>query len=137
MYHYCFICFGIVLESRLKLCMTELNFLENIFFPQNWENGPKIWQKQGFLNLLKNLVINFFWICSVMKIFICCVPAQISYLGKFLFLIYGAKYYQPIIAGFLGGAATSICHFFCVCLSVVHHISGTVHHPVIFFTTLM
>ena len=41
-------------------------------------------QKQGFLNLLKNLVINFYCICFMMKIYIICyVPAQISYLGYF------------------------------------------------------
>ena len=58
-------------------------FRENSFCPPNWENGPKIGQKQGFLNLLENLVINFYWIWSVMKIYIICfVPAQIPYLGK-------------------------------------------------------
>ena len=28
-------------------------FWENVFCPQNRENGPKIGQEQGFLNLLK------------------------------------------------------------------------------------
>ena len=52
---------------------------------KNWANGPKMCQKQGFLSLLKNLVSHFYWVCSVMKIyFICCVPAQIPYLGKFI-----------------------------------------------------
>ena len=47
----------------------------------------KMHQKQGFLNLLNNLVINFYWICSIMKIYIiCCVPGQIPYLGNFLSL---------------------------------------------------
>ena len=47
----------------------------------------KMRQKQGFLNLLNNLVINFYWICSIMKIYIiCCVPGQIPYLGNFLSL---------------------------------------------------
>ena len=49
-----------VLEAYMKLCMTEPDFLEIFFFPKNWENGPKMDQKQGFLNLLKNLVIDFF-----------------------------------------------------------------------------
>ena len=53
------------------------------------ENGPKMVQKQGLLNLLKNLVINFYWIFSIMEIcMICNVPAQISWLGKILFLRY-------------------------------------------------
>ena len=49
------------------------------------ENGSKMVPKQGFLNLVKNLVINFYWIYSIiMKIcIICCVPAQILYLAKF------------------------------------------------------
>ena len=52
--------------------------------PQNWENGPKMGQKQGFWNLLKNLVINFYWICYKMKMYIiCCVPAPVPYFRKF------------------------------------------------------
>ena len=44
---------------------------------------------------------------------------------------------------FLGGAPTSTCHFFClsvhrfVCPSVMQHISGTLHHLIIIFGTLM
>ena len=54
-------------------------------------------QKMVFFILLKGLVLNFNWICSIMKIFIICyVPAQIPYLGKFLFLRYTAKCSQPI-----------------------------------------
>ena len=54
-------------------------------------------QKRGFLNLLKKIVINFHWICSVMKSYIIsCVPAQIPYLGKFWFLRYRAKCSQSI-----------------------------------------
>ena len=57
------------------------------------QNGPK----QSFLNLLKNLVINFYWICSIMKIYIiCCVHTQISYLGKFLLVGYMTQCSQPI-----------------------------------------
>ena len=86
-----------VLESHLKLCMTELDFLGNFFCPQNLENGPKMGQKQGFLNLLGNLVITFYWIWCILEIYIICfVPAQIPYLGKFLFLRYGPKCSQPI-----------------------------------------
>ena len=45
------------LETHMKLCGTEPDFSRKIFF------APKIGkmgQKQGFLNLLENLVINFF-----------------------------------------------------------------------------
>ena len=55
-------------------------------------NGPKT----GFFNLLENFVINFYWIYSIMKYIICCVPAQIPYLGKFSFLRYGPKCSQPV-----------------------------------------
>ena len=49
-----------VLETHMKFCVTEPDFPEKKFLPQNWENGPKMGQKQDFLNLLKNLVINFY-----------------------------------------------------------------------------
>ena len=46
---------------------------------------------------MKNLIINFYLICFAMKINIMyCFPAQISYLGKILFLKYGPKYSQQI-----------------------------------------
>ena len=71
--------------------------------------APKIgkvdqkWAKNGFFNLLKNLVLNFHRIWSIMKIYIIyCVPAQIQHLGKFLFLRYGPKCSQLIrLQGFL------------------------------------
>ena len=86
-----------VLETHMKLGMTQPDFLGKIFFASNWEKGPKMVQKQGFFNLLENLVINFYWIWSIMEIYIiCCVPAQIPYLEKFLFLRYGPKCSQPI-----------------------------------------
>ena len=76
----------------MKLCMTTWFFWKT-FWLKNWENGQKI----GFLNLKKNLVINFHWSCSIMKIYIICyVPAQIPYLGKILFLRYRPKCSQPI-----------------------------------------
>ena len=81
-----FLNFGMVLETSMAFCVTKPDFLEKkkICY-KNWANGPKMCQKQGFLSLLKNLVSHFYWVCSVMKIyFICCVPAQIPYLGKFI-----------------------------------------------------
>ena len=59
-----------VLESHMKVCMTEPNF-----WPKNWENGSKMGQKQGFFNLLKkfgcqfllNLICNehlYYLLCS-------------------------------------------------------------------------
>ena len=56
------------------------------------------WTKNSdFLNLLENLVINFFWIWSIKKVYIkCCILAQIKYLGKIWFLRYGLKWSRPI-----------------------------------------
>ena len=48
-----------VLETHMKLCVTEPDFAEKFVYIQNWENGPETDQKQGFLNLLKHMVINF------------------------------------------------------------------------------
>ena len=43
-----------VLETHMKLCVTEPDFSEKKKFgPKNWENRPKMGQKQDFLNLLK------------------------------------------------------------------------------------
>ena len=66
-----------VLETDVKLCVTGPDFPEKIFLPKKsgkWsKNGPKT-----------NFVINFYWICSIMKIYIiCCVPAQTHILEKF------------------------------------------------------
>ena len=47
-----------VLESHVKLGMTELDFPGRFFCPQNWENGPKLGLKQVFFNLLENWFIN-------------------------------------------------------------------------------
>ena len=48
--------------------------------PKNGENRPKIGY---FMNLLENVVIGFFWIRSIKKVYInCCILAQIPYLRK-------------------------------------------------------
>ena len=86
-----------MLESHVKLCVREPDFLGKFFLPPKLgkciPNGPKT----CFFNLLENLVSNFYWIWSVMKVYIiCCVPAQIPYLAKSFFLKYGPKYSQPL-----------------------------------------
>ena len=43
--------YEVVRDSRI--------FQKKIFCSKNWENGPKMDQKQGFLNKLKNFVVNF------------------------------------------------------------------------------
>ena len=49
-----------VLETHMKLCVTEPDFLENFFFAPKLEKGPKMGPKQGFFSLLENLVINIY-----------------------------------------------------------------------------
>ena len=43
-----------MLETHMKLCMTELDFPGKFFCPKNGENGPKMGQNQSFLNLSEN-----------------------------------------------------------------------------------
>ena len=62
-----------------------------------WQNGPKLGQKQFLFNLLKNLLINFYWICFIMKSYIiCCVSRKIPYLVKFLFHNMSEKWLKGI-----------------------------------------
>ena len=49
-----------VLETRMKLYVAKPDSLEKKFAQNFGENGPKMGQKQGFLNLLKDLVIVFY-----------------------------------------------------------------------------
>ena len=92
-----FLNFGMVLEPIWSCAWQSWIFCKKCFCPKIWKSGPKMGQKQGFLNLLKDLVVNFYWICSILKAcIICCVPAQIQYLGKVLSLRYGRKCSQPI-----------------------------------------
>ena len=73
-----------VLETDMKLCVTTKFFSKISFAVKMGKMGQKKKKpKQGFFNLLEDLIINFFWICSVMKIYIICyVPVQIPYLEK-------------------------------------------------------
>ena len=51
-----------------KLCVTDLDFLGKIFFAQKFGKVDQRWAKNRvFFNILKDLVINFYWICSLMK----------------------------------------------------------------------
>ena len=51
-----------MLETHVMLCVAEPDFLEkkNCFTPKNWVNGPKMGQKQGFMNLVETLVIDIY-----------------------------------------------------------------------------
>ena len=85
-----------MLEIHIKLCVTEPDFPEKLVLSQNlgkWnKNGPKT----GFFEFIERFghyfLLNLFYNENVY----CCVPPQIPYLRKFLFLRYGPKYSQPI-----------------------------------------
>ena len=78
------------------VCDSQI-FQKKFFLPPKLRNWAKNEPITGFLNILKNFVIYFYWICSIMKMnVICYVPAQIPYLGKFWFLRYEPKCSQPI-----------------------------------------
>ena len=90
------VCPGVFLS-----CAWQPIFLGKNILPQKFGKWTKNGQYMFFFNLLKSLVINLYWIFSTMKI--CCVPAQIPYLGKILFLRrdvlfqhFVPKYSQPI-----------------------------------------
>ena len=73
-----------ILAWRQKpLSWTLNNWIswKNFFCRKNWGNESNMAKKYSFLNLKKNLIINFHCIYFILKIFICCVRAQI-YLGK-------------------------------------------------------
>ena len=71
-----------------------------------------------------NLELKLTWIWRIGWWFFLFAFCFVLFLSFFLFCF-----------SFLGEAPAAICHFFSpsVCLSVAHHISGTVHHLVIFF----
>ena len=49
-----------MLETHMKLCVTELDFLEIFFCPKIGKTGLKWVKNRGFFNILKNFVINFY-----------------------------------------------------------------------------
>ena len=59
LYHLFFLNFGMVLETHMKLCVTEPDFPEKCFWPPKLGKWTKNGPKQGFLNLLKYMVIKF------------------------------------------------------------------------------
>ena len=65
-----------VLGAHVVLCMTQPDLLKIIFYPQNVDNKPR----SEFFEKVQG-----FFLSS-------CMLQQISYLGKFWFLIYGPKY---------------------------------------------
>ena len=90
--HYFFLKLSVVLGAHVLLHVTAIFFEKNLVAQKMGQMGQKWAKKLGFLNLLENLVINFFGIWYIMKDFtIFCILAQIPYYGKICFLRYGPK----------------------------------------------
>ena len=88
-------CSKVFLELALQFFL-ELSMMLGPMCSCAWQMG-KIGQAQGSLNVQGNLVIDFFSIWSIIKVYInCCMLEQISYLGKFWFLRYSPKCSWPI-----------------------------------------
>ena len=84
-------------KNSFEVKRDRARFSRKTFLPEKLGKWSKNGPKQGFFNWLSNFVINFFWICSIMEIYIiCCVPARIPYLIKCLFLWCGPKCSQSI-----------------------------------------
>ena len=81
------------LETQMNLCMTKPDFFRKYSFASNTAKMGQYWAKNSvFLNLLRKLVFNFHWICSIIKTYIiCCVSVHNLYLVKILFMGYGSK----------------------------------------------
>ena len=84
-------------------------FLKHFFCPQNLENAPKMSQKQDFLNLLNNLVINWSpglgrkgpikWVCPFFRPSFrpsFCLSISFLEIGSLVFLWNLAWCYWPI-----------------------------------------
>ena len=83
-------------RNPYEVVWQSWNLQKKIFLPRKSGKWAKNGSKQDFLNLLKNFVINFYRVFSIMKIFVTyCFRTQIIYLRKFLFLRYEPKYSQP------------------------------------------
>ena len=52
-----------------KWLYLKNDFFLHIYIHKYYRSAPKIGEKLGFLIFLKKLVVNFHWICSIMKIF--------------------------------------------------------------------
>ena len=87
--HQFFQSFGMVWETHVKLCVRKPGFWKNIAFAPKMR---KIGQKQGFLNLVKNLVINFFLNLVYNENLSLLFSCKISYLEKTWFLSYGPTF---------------------------------------------
>ena len=92
-----FLNFGTVLEIYMKLCVTEADFPEKNFLLRKLGKWTKNGPKTGFFEFIEKFCHYLLLTLPYDEIyFICCISAQIPYLGKFLFLRYGPKCSQAI-----------------------------------------
>ena len=85
-----FLNFGILLVTHVTI--WSCRWQSQISSKKSSQTGRKwiFW-------IFKNLVINFVWICFIMKFYIMGYgPAEVSFLGRICFLRCGAKYSWPI-----------------------------------------
>ena len=84
-------------RSPYEVVRGRAEFSRKIF-PQKWENGPKI----GFSEFLKNLVINFYWIYSIMKMYIICCYSCTNHIFRKIFVpqIWAKMFSANQIVGF-------------------------------------
>ena len=80
-------------------------FSRNKILPQGIRKMDQEWTQNRVFEFSEKFG-NFYWICSVMKIYIiCCVPAQIPYLGKLIPEICAKMFSANQIAVFLSTIA--------------------------------
>ena len=68
-----------------KQLLRAKSFCKFLILIETWKScsmGQEEGQKQGFLNLLKDLVINLYWICSIMKTYSLLCSCTIPIFGK-------------------------------------------------------
>ena len=74
-----FLKLSMVLEALVVLYITEPDFLKKIFLPQKM---GKMGQKWVILIYWKNLIIIFFWIWSIMKVYVICIFLHKSHIWE-------------------------------------------------------
>ena len=86
------------LGDQIYLCMTEPDlFRKTSFAPNTAKLGQNWTTTKAFLNLLKKLILNFCWICSILKKkFISFVSVHNLCLVKIFFLRFGPKCFLTI-----------------------------------------
>ena len=116
------------------LNLGKERFIGNIVLKRSFQMALMSVKNLVYNKLARQNIFCFINSISVLVVLTNCYNYSDScfyhYLLFFFFLFF-------LILFFLGGAPTSMCHFFglSVCPHIVHHFSGTVHHLIIIFGT--